>query len=94
MGATFSDLVFDVYLKEARSELVRVTTVTLISLIGLTAMAGAIGAGGLGNTAIAYGYNRFDNDVTVVATFLVLIFVLIIQVGGDYLAKILNHKAS
>lgn len=94
VGATFSDLVFDVYLKEARSELVRVTTVTLISLIGLTAMAGAIGAGGLGNTAIAYGYNRFDNDVTVVATFLVLIFVLIIQVGGDYLAKILNHKAS
>lgn len=93
VGATFSDLIFDVYLQEARSEIARVTTVTLISLIGLTAMAGAIGAGGLGNTAIAYGYNRFDNDVTLVATFLVLIFVLVIQLVGDFLAKHLDHKS-
>lgn len=40
------------------------STVTLISLVGETAMAGAIGAGGLGNVAISYGYNRFNNDVT------------------------------
>ncbi len=91
VGATFPDLIFAVYLQEARAELVRVTTVTLISLIGLTAMAGAIGAGGLGNTAIAYGYNRFDNDVTVMATLLVLIFVLLVQLIGDFLAKKLNH---
>ena len=59
LGSTNWDIIFDVYLSEARAELVRVSTVTLISLIGLTAMAGAIGAGGLGNTAIAYGYNRW-----------------------------------
>lgn len=92
VGATFSDLVFDVYLKEARAELIRVTTVTLISLIGLTAMAGAIGAGGLGNMAIAYGYNRFANDTTLVATLLVLILVLLVQLIGDLLAKVFNHK--
>ena len=44
LGATNTDIIFDVYIREARSELVRVSTVTLISLIGLTAMAGAIGA--------------------------------------------------
>ncbi len=62
--------------------------------IGATnwAMAGAIGAGGLGNTAISYGYDRFNNDVTLVATILVLLFVLIIQVVGDILAKKLNHQ--
>lgn len=92
VGATFSDIVFDVYLREARSELIRITTVTLISLIGLTAMAGAIGAGGLGNMAIAYGYNRFANDTTFVATLLVLILVIIVQLVGDFLAKIFNHK--
>lgn len=92
LGSTNWDIIFNVYLSEARSELVRVSTVTLISLIGLTAMAGAIGAGGLGNTAIAYGYNRFNNDVTVVATFLVLILVLIVQLVGDWLAKKLNHQ--
>lgn len=65
---------------------------TLISLIGLTAMAGAIGAGGLGNMAISYGYNRFATDTTLVATLLVLILVLTVQVTGDFLAKKFNHK--
>ena len=92
IGATNWDIIIDVYLREARSELVRVSTVTLISLVSLTAMAGAIGAGGLGNTAISYGYDRFNNDVTLVATILVLLFVLIIQVVGDILAKKLNHQ--
>lgn len=93
LGATNTDIIFDVYIREARSELVRVSTVTLISLIGLTAMAGAIGAGGLGNTAISYGYNRFNNDVTLVATLLVLLLVLIVQLVGDRLAQRLNHQA-
>ena len=48
LGATNTDIIFDVYIREARSELVRVSTVTLISLIGLTAMAGAIGPGDWG----------------------------------------------
>ncbi|MDU2502261.1 MAG: ABC transporter permease subunit, partial [Lactobacillus gasseri] len=92
LGASTKDIIFDVYLRESRSELARVSTVTLISLIGLTAMAGAVGAGGLGNTAISYGYNRFNNDVTLVATLLVLLLVLIVQVVGDLVAKKLNHQ--
>ena len=92
VGASFWDIVFGVYLREGRSEIARVSTVTLISLIGLTAMAGAIGAGGLGTMAIAYGYQRFANDTTLLATLLVLIFVLIIQLVGDYLAKKFSHK--
>nr|WP_267202307.1 methionine ABC transporter permease [Limosilactobacillus kribbianus] len=92
IGATNWDIIHDVYLREGRSEIIRVSTVTLISLVGLTAMAGAIGAGGLGNTAISYGYDRFNNDVTLVATLLVLLFVLIIQIVGDLLAKKFNHQ--
>lgn len=92
LGATNRDIIIDVYLWEARSELVRVSTVTIISLIGLTTMAGAIGAGGLGNTAITYGYDRFNNDVTIVATILVLILVLLVQLIGDWLSAKLNHQ--
>lgn len=56
-------------------------------------MAGAVGAGGLGNTAIiSYGYNRFNNDVTLVATLLLVLLVLIVQVVGDLVAKRLNHQ--
>ncbi|WEV44398.1 ABC transporter permease [Lactobacillus sp. ESL0684] len=93
IGATIWDLIFSVYLNEARSELCRVSTVTIISLIGLTAMAGAIGAGGLGNSAISYGYNRFNNDVTLVATVLVIILIFIVQIIGDFFAKKLNHQS-
>ena len=92
LGATAKDIIFDVYLRESRSELIRVSTVTIISLIGLTAMAGAVGAGGLGNTAISYGYNRFNNDVTIVATVLVVILIFIVQIVGDYFAKRTNHQ--
>ncbi|AWM75417.1 MULTISPECIES: methionine ABC transporter permease [Lactobacillus] len=92
LGATIWDIIFSVYLNEARSELARVSTVTIISLIGLTAMAGAIGAGGLGNTAISYGYNRFNNDVTLIATVLVIILIFIVQVIGDFFANRLNHQ--
>lgn len=92
VGANFWDIVFTVYLREELGSLIRVSTVTIISLIGLTAMAGAIGAGGLGNTAIAYGYNRFSNDVTFLATLLILILVLLVQVIGDTWAKSVTHK--
>lgn len=92
LGATNWDIIIDVYLWEARAELVRVSTVTIISLIGLTTMAGAIGAGGLGNTAITYGYDRFNNDVTIVATILVLALVLVVQLVGDWLTNKLNHQ--
>lgn len=92
LGATVWDIIFDVYLREARPELIRVSTVTVISLIGLTAMAGAIGAGGLGNTAISYGYNRFNNDVTLVATILVVLLIFIVQIVGDFLANKCNHQ--
>lgn len=93
LGATVTDIIFDVYLRESRSELIRVSTVTIISLIGLTAMAGAIGAGGLGNTAISYGYNRFNNDVTLIATILVIILIFIVQIVGDFFAKRCNHQS-
>lgn len=92
VGATFKDIVFGVYLIEALPEIIRVSTVTIISLIGLTAMAGAIGAGGLGNMAINYGYARFANDTTFVATILVLLMVIFVQLVGDKLAKICSHK--
>ncbi|ASB97573.1 TPA: ABC transporter permease [Streptococcus equi subsp. zooepidemicus] len=90
-GATFWDIV-RVYLSEGLPDLIRVSTVTLISLVGETAMAGAIGAGGLGNVAISYGYNRFNNDVTWVATLIILLLIFAIQFIGDSLTRHFSHK--
>ncbi|QBO35850.1 ABC transporter permease [Periweissella cryptocerci] len=91
-GATNSEIIFKVYLREGLADLIRVSTVTLISLVGLTAMAGAIGSGGLGNTAVSIGYARFQNDITLVATLLILIFIFVIQFTGDFFAKRASHK--
>ncbi|XHV54273.1 methionine ABC transporter permease [Streptococcus dysgalactiae subsp. equisimilis] len=90
-GATFWDIV-KVYLSEGLPDLIRVSTVTLISLVGETAMAGAIGAGGLGNVAISYGYNRFNNDVTWGATIIILLIIFAIQFIGDSLTRRFSHK--
>lgn len=90
-GGTFFDLI-GIYLKEGRSELIRVSTVTIISLIGLTAMAGAIGAGGIGNMAVVLGYQRYYWDVMWMGTFIILLMIFIVQFSGDFFAKKLSHK--
>ena len=54
-------------------------------------MAGAIGGGGLGNLAIARGYNRFQNDVTLVSTLIILVIVFISQAVGDYYVRKTSH---
>ena len=90
-GATLWDII-GVYLIEGLPDLIRVTTVTLISLIGETAMAGAVGAGGIGNVAIAYGFNRYNNDVTILATVVIVAIIFTIQFAGDFLTKKLSHK--
>lgn len=91
MGSTPLEIIFRVYLKEGLIPIIRVSSLTIINLIGLTAMAGAIGGGGLGNLAIARGYNRFQTDVTLVATILILLLVFISQGIGNYLIRKISH---
>ena len=91
MGASPWEIIFRVYLKEGLPGIIRVSSVTIINLIGLTAMAGAIGGGGLGNLAITRGYNRYQNDVTLVATIIILIIVFISQAIGNALVKKVSH---
>ncbi|WP_161879751.1 methionine ABC transporter permease [Alkalibacterium sp. MB6] len=91
MGSTPWEIIFRVYLKEGLPSIIRASSVTIINLIGLTAMAGAIGGGGLGNLAIARGYNRFQDDVTLVATLAILIIVFISQFIGNYFVKKTSH---
>ena len=87
MGCTPLEIIFRVYLKEGLPSLIRAGSLTIISLIGLTTMAGAFGAGGIGNVAISRGYSRFQGDVIVVSTLIMLIVVFITQAIGDYLEK-------
>ena len=91
MGLSTGDIVFRVYLKEALPGIIRVSALSIINVIGLTAMAGTIGGGGLGNLAITRGYNRFQADVTIISTIIILIIVFISQAIADRLVKKVEH---
>jgi D-methionine transport system permease protein len=55
-------------------------------------MAGVVGGGGLGDLAIRYGYQRFENTVMVATVVLLVVFVQLIQTLGDLVARRLSHK--
>jgi D-methionine transport system permease protein len=92
MGASRTEIVFKVLLREARPGLVAGLTITVIALIGYSAMAGVVGGGGLGDLAIRYGYQRFENTVMVATVVLLVVFVQLIQTLGDLVARRLSHK--
>ncbi|MBO0958940.1 ABC transporter permease [Neobacillus sp. MM2021_6] len=92
MGATTGTIIWKVLLPESMPALISGITVTAIALIGYTAMAGAIGAGGLGNLAYNYGFQRGQNDVTFVATVIILIIVFIVQFIGDFITSKLDKR--
>ncbi|ANU23830.1 methionine ABC transporter permease [Planococcus donghaensis] len=83
MGATTGTIIWKVLLPESKPALISGITVTAIALVGYTAMAGIIGAGGLGTLAFLDGFQRSREDVTLMATILILIIVFIIQYIGD-----------
>lgn len=91
MGTSPLGIIFRVYLLEGLPGIVRVSALTIINVIGLTTMAGAVGAGGLGNLAISRGYNRFQTDVTLVATFLILVLVFLSQFISNRIIKRITH---
>ena len=91
MGSSPLEIIFRVYLKESIPNIVRAITITFVSLVGLTAMAGYIGGGGLGDFAIRYGYQRYQNDITFVTVVILLIIVNVIQGLGNYIIKKTTH---
>lgn len=91
MGTSPLGIIVRVYLPEGLAGIIRVSALTIINVIGLTAMSGAVGAGGLGNLAITRGYNRFQNDVTIMATLIILILVFFSQFVSNLLVKKVSH---
>ena len=91
MGMGPLTIIFKIYLREGIPALARATTITAINLLGLTAMAGAVGAGGLGDFAIRYGHNRYMTDITWVTTIVLILFVCVIQIVGNFIAKGSTH---
>jgi D-methionine transport system permease protein len=92
MGATLPKIVFSVLLREARSGLILGFTTLSISYLSYSAAAGIIGGGGVGDLAIRYGYYRFQTDIMIVTVLGLVLFVQIIQMVGNYVARLLDKR--
>ncbi|PSL91138.1 methionine ABC transporter permease [Pseudomonas sp. R9.37] len=92
MGGDVRHVILKVLLPEALPALVAGVTLTLVMLIGFSSMAGAIGGGGLGDLAIRYGYQRFNNQIMVVTVIVLVVLVQGVQSLGDRCVRPLAHR--
>jgi D-methionine transport system permease protein len=92
MGGGTWTVVRKVLLPESLPSVVSGLTTTVIALIGYSAMAGAVGAEGLGDVAIRYGYQRFEEDLMNATIVLLVVLVTLVQLAGDLAARALSHR--
>lgn len=87
MGAGPFRIIATVIVPETLGPLILGFTFLFVGIVDMTAVAGAIGAGGLGDFAIVYGYQRFNDVVTWTAVAVIVIMVQLAQFLGNFLAR-------
>ncbi|MEB4675063.1 ABC transporter permease [Enterobacteriaceae bacterium G50] len=92
MGGNSWHVISKALLPEALPALLAGITLTVVMLIGFSSMAGVIGGGGLGDLAIRYGYQRFNDQIMVATVVTLVIMVQAVQMTGDRLVRALAHR--
>jgi len=92
MGTPNFKIVTKVLLPEAKPALIVGAVISTVTVLSYSAMAGTIGGGGLGQIAITYGHQRFNDDIIWICVVLIVIIVQIIQEVGMYLARRLDRR--
>ena len=92
MGASVPQIVWKVYLPEAKPSLILGASISIITILAYTAIAGAVGAGGLGDLAIRYGYQRKVPSMMWVTVILIIVLVQVIQSVFSWLATKVDKR--
>ena len=87
MGGNIWHVIFKSLLPEALPTLLAGITLTIVMLIGFSSMAGV-----MGDLAIRYGYQRFNNEVMVGTVLILVALVQGVQMAGDRLVRGLAHR--
>lgn len=90
-GANTWQIVYKVFLREALPSLVRGFAIVFITILSYSAMAGCVGAGGLGDIAIRYGYQRYQDDVMIATVIILIVIVQIVQSACNFAARKMEH---
>ena len=75
------------------SPLITGAVISTVTILGYSAMAGTIGGGGLGQIAITYGYQKYDDQIVWLCVALTIIIVQILQEFGMYIARRTDRRA-
>ena len=93
MGASVGQVIRKVILPEARPSLINGAAIATTTILGYSAMAGTIGGGGLGQIAITYGYQKYDDQIVWLCVALTILIVQILQEFGMYIARRTDRRA-
>lgn len=85
-GARRLSILFGIVIPEALAPLILGYTFMFVAVVDMSAMAGYIGGGGLGNFAILYGYQQFNQQATWVTVAIIIVIVQAGQLFGNWLA--------
>lgn len=91
MGASNLQIIRHFLLPETYSSIVLALTTGVIGLLGATAMAGYGGGGGVGDLALTYGREAMNMPLMVFTVVVLVIFVQILQVIGNGVARRLRE---
>lgn len=92
MGASRTQIMWGVQVREALPALMQSTTILIITIIGYSAITGAFGGGGLGAMSMNYGRSRWQSDTMIVSIVVIGIIVMAIQYLGDFIARRVDHR--
>lgn len=91
-GATVPQTVFLMLLPEARSGLVYALTSAAISLLSYSTVLGVVGGGGIGDFAMRYGYQEYNDSLMYLTIVIIIVCVLAIQAIGHRTSVRLDHR--
>ncbi len=92
MGASTFQIVWKVYLPEAKPSLVLGGAISIVTILAYTAIAGAVGAGGLGDLAIRYGYQRKVPSMMLVTIIFLIVLVQVIQFVFSWVSNRIDKR--
>ena len=93
LGCTWMQAFWKVIIPEAKPALITGAVISTVTILGYSAMAGTIGGGGLGQIAITYGYQKYDDQIVWLCVALTILIVQILQEFGMYIARRTDRRA-
>ena len=94
MGTPNFKIITRVLIPEAKPSLIIGAVISTVTILGYSAMAATIGGTGLGQIAIVYGHQRFNQDIIWFAALLCIIIVQVIQEVGMYIVRKTDKRTS